>query len=123
MMKFEYIGIDHIQLAAPIGCEEKARGFWGGIIGLEEIQKPESLQGRGGCWFKFGSQQIHIGVEEDFLPAKKAHPAFVIGNLEIFRLHLEENDIKTKEDAPIDGRARFFVSDPFGNRVEFLEYK
>lgn len=117
------MGIDHIQLAAPKGCEEEARKFWGEIVGLTEVQKPESLQGRGGCWFQYGNQQIHIGVEEDFLPAKKAHPAFVIGNIEDFRLHLEGNGIKTKEDAPIDGRARFFVNDPFGNRVEFLEYK
>ncbi|CAG9606326.1 VOC family protein [Pseudoneobacillus rhizosphaerae] len=122
-MVFQYVGIDHIQLAAPNGCEVMARKFWGEKIGLTEIEKPESLQGRGGCWFEFGHQQLHIGVEADFQPAKKAHPAFLVKNLEAFQKHLEQNDIKTKEDAPIDGRTRFFISDPFGNRVEFLEYQ
>jgi catechol 2,3-dioxygenase-like lactoylglutathione lyase family enzyme len=122
-MVFQYVGIDHIQLAAPNGCEVMAREFWGEKIGLTEIEKPESLQGIGGCWFEFGHQQLHIGVEADFQPAKKAHPAFLVKNLEAFQKHLEKNDIKTKEDAPIDGRTRFFISDPFGNRVEFLEYQ
>lgn len=122
-MVFQYVGIDHIQLAAPKGCEEVARDFWGCKIGLTEIEKPVSLQGRGGCWFEFGNQQLHIGVEADFQPAKKAHPAFLIKNLDAFQMHLHENGIVTKEDAPIDGRTRFFISDPFGNRVEFLEYK
>jgi hypothetical protein len=121
-MVFQYVGIDHIQLAAPKGCEVVVRDFWGAKIGLTEIEKPESLQGRGGCWFEFGNQQLHIGVEEDFQPAKKAHPAFVVKNLEAFQMHVEKNGIQTKEDAPIDGRNRFFISDPFGNRVEFLEY-
>jgi catechol 2,3-dioxygenase-like lactoylglutathione lyase family enzyme len=122
-MDYKFIGIDHVQLAAPKGCEETAREFWGEKMGLMEIPKPESLQGRGGCWFEIGKQQLHIGVEADFQPAKKAHPAFVIENLETFRKHLENRGVTTKEDAPIDGRSRFFVSDPFGNRVEFLEYK
>jgi catechol 2,3-dioxygenase-like lactoylglutathione lyase family enzyme len=122
-LNYHFIGIDHIQLAAPKGCEREAREFWGEKIGLNEIPKPENLRGRGGCWFEIGHQEIHVGVEEDFLPAKKAHPAFVIKNLEAFRTHLEAQGVETKEDKPINGRTRFFVSDPFGNRVEFLEYK
>jgi catechol 2,3-dioxygenase-like lactoylglutathione lyase family enzyme len=122
-MTFHFKGIDHIQLAAPKDCEDTARDFWGKKIGLNEINKPENLQGRGGCWFELGNQQLHIGVEENFLPAKKAHPAFLVENLEVFRKHLEEEGIATMEDEPIQGRCRFFVSDPFGNRVEFLEYK
>ncbi|MHC0035607.1 VOC family protein [Pseudoneobacillus sp. C159] len=122
-MDFQFIGIDHVQLAAPKGCEEAAREFWGEKLGLKEIPKPESLQGRGGCWFEIGNQQLHIGVEADFQPAKKAHPAFIIENLETFGNHLENRGVTIKHDAPIDGRNRFFVSDPFGNRVEFLEYK
>jgi hypothetical protein len=122
-MVFQFVGIDHIQLAAPKGCELIVREFWGEKIGLVEIQKPESLQGRGGCWFEFGSQQLHIGVEADFQPAKKAHPAFVVKKLETFQAHLQKNGIETIEDAPIEGRSRFFINDPFGNRVEFLEYQ
>lgn len=122
-LNFHFIGIDHIQLAAPKGCEREAREFWGEKMGLNEIPKPENLQGRGGCWFQIGNQEIHVGVEADFLPAKKAHPAFVIKHLEAFRTHLKGQGVETKEDSPINGRTRFFVSDPFGNRVEFLEYK
>ncbi|WP_066293999.1 VOC family protein [Bacillus sp. FJAT-29937] len=121
-MTFGFKGIDHIQLAAPKGCEEQARLFFGEILGLEEIPKPENLQKRGGCWFLCGNQEIHIGVQEDFLPAKKAHPGLVVENLEDLRSTLEMKGCKIKEEPPIEGRNRFFVDDPFGNRIEFLEF-
>ncbi|MFE8695571.1 VOC family protein [Cytobacillus sp. FJAT-53684] len=121
-MNFAFKGIDHIQLAAPKGCEEQARAFFGGILGLKEIPKPENLQKRGGCWFVCGNQEIHIGVQEDFLPAKKAHPGFVVENLSVLRESLEKHEIRIKEEPPIEGRSRFFVDDPFGNRIEFLEF-
>ncbi|QED50166.1 VOC family protein [Cytobacillus dafuensis] len=121
-MSFVFKGIDHIQLAAPKGCEEQARGFFGNILGLEEIPKPENLLKRGGCWFKCGNQEIHIGVQEDFLPAKKAHPGFVVENLAVLRNSLTEKGVLIKEEPPIEGRNRFFVDDPFGNRIEFLEF-
>ncbi|MBY0122509.1 VOC family protein [Bacillus sp. S/N-304-OC-R1] len=121
-MTFRFKSIDHIQLAAPSGCEEQARKFFGKILGLEEIPKPENLQKRGGCWFKCGNQEIHIGVQADFTPAKKAHPGLVVENLEELRNLLENEGYKIKEEPPIDGRNRFFVDDPFGNRIEFLEF-
>jgi catechol 2,3-dioxygenase-like lactoylglutathione lyase family enzyme len=122
-MNFSFIGIDHVQLAAPKGCEEQAREFFGNKLGLQEIPKPSNLQGRGGCWFVCGKQEIHIGVQEDFVPAKKAHPAFYVKNLNEFRSHLQQAGVPIKEEPPIEGRTRFFVDDPFGNRIEFLEYR
>lgn len=121
-MSIIFKGIDHIQLAAPRDCETAARKFFGEVLGLEEIPKPDNLKGRGGCWFQFGHQEIHIGVQNDFLPAKKAHPGLLVTNLEALRTRLVDNEIDVKEDSPINGRNRFFVSDPFGNRIEFLEY-
>lgn len=121
-MSYKILGIEHIQLAAPKGCETDARKFFGDILGMEEIPKPESLQGRGGVWFRVGNQELHIGVEQDFIPAKKAHPAFTITELGQLHTRLVEHGVAIKEDTPIDGRTRFFVSDPFGNRIEFLEF-
>jgi hypothetical protein len=76
-MSVRVTGIDHIQIAAPQGCEAAAREFYGSLLGLQEIEKPESLRSRGGCWFQCGNQQVHVGIEQNFSPAKKAHPAFV----------------------------------------------
>jgi catechol 2,3-dioxygenase-like lactoylglutathione lyase family enzyme len=121
-MNFSFKGIDHIQLAAPMGCEEQARRFYGDLLGLKEIPKPENLQRRGGCWFICGNQEIHIGVQESFLPAKKAHPGLVVENLEELRGSLQKLKVTIKEEAPIEGRKRFFADDPFGNRIEFLEF-
>ncbi len=113
--------IDHIQLAAPKGCEDAARRFYGAILGLREIEKPESLLTRGGCWFQCGAQQLHIGVEADFHPAKKAHPAFAVADLNKLRAALQEAAIAIKDDDAIPGTHRFFAEDPWGNRLEFLE--
>ncbi|MBS4172599.1 glyoxalase [Bacillus sp. FJAT-49736] len=121
-MSFVFHGIDHIQLAAPKGCEEQARQFFATILGLSEIPKPENLRARGGCWFKCGNQEIHIGVEEDFKPAKKAHPGLIVTNIEELKATLNKHQIDWKEEPKIEGRSRIHVSDPFGNRMEFLEF-
>lgn len=121
-MTFHFKKIDHIQLAAPKGCEESAREFFQGILGLTEVEKPEELKKRGGVWFEFGMYQVHIGVEEPFSPAKKAHPAFVIENLEELKSHLKEKNVSFTEDENLPGANRIHLEDPFGNRLEFLEW-
>jgi catechol 2,3-dioxygenase-like lactoylglutathione lyase family enzyme len=121
-MSFALKKIDHIQLAAPKGCEEAAREFFSGVLGLIEVEKPAELKKRGGVWFEFGTFQLHIGVEEPFSPAKKAHPAFVVENIEGLKGHLREKDILFTADAALPGAYRIHVHDPFGNRLEFLEW-
>ncbi|MCR2822702.1 VOC family protein [Lederbergia panacisoli] len=121
-MTFTFKAIDHIQLAAPKGCEEEARRFFNGILGFEEIEKPDTLKKNGGVWFAYGNIQIHVGIEEPFSPAKKAHPAFEVENIEGLKQHLLENNVKIIEDNNLPGANRFYVSDPFGNRIEVLEW-
>jgi catechol 2,3-dioxygenase-like lactoylglutathione lyase family enzyme len=115
------VRLDHIQLAAPKDCETAARKFYGSILGLAEIEKPESLRGRGGCWFECGNQQIHIGVEAEFRPAKKAHPAFAVRDLVVLRETLMAHAVQIVDDHSLPGTRRFFAEDPWGNRLEFLE--
>ncbi len=109
--------LDHIQLAMPVGQEDAARAFWTGAIGLEEIEKPATLRDRGGCWFRLGTHQLHLGVQADFVPAQKAHPAFVSGEIDGLAASL----VGVTWDNSIPGRKRIFVADPFGNRLEFIE--
>ena len=115
------LDLDHVQLAAPRGCEQQARAFFGGLLGLEEVEKPDALAGRGGCWFELGERQLHIGVEEPFRPSLKAHPAFVVREIEALYALLERSHIACSWDVAIDGRRRFFAPDPWGNRLEFTE--
>ena len=110
--------IDHVQVAAPPGCEETARAFYGGVLGLAELEKPEGLRARGGVWFALGSgQELHVGVEHDFAPARKAHPAFVVDDLDAVAEAL--GDVRWDDELP--GVRRFYAGDPWGNRLEFLE--
>jgi catechol 2,3-dioxygenase-like lactoylglutathione lyase family enzyme len=120
-MKGLIVRIDHIQLAAPIGCEAAAREFYGKLLGLHEIEKPASLRARGGCWFQCGDQQVHLGVESDFRPAKKAHPAFLVSELDKVRENLIAGGVKITDDDSLPGACRFYAEDPWGNRLEFLE--
>ncbi|HJF34227.1 MAG TPA: VOC family protein [Sporosarcina psychrophila] len=122
MSKF-LTGIDHIQIAAPSGSEDAARTFYRDLLGMEEISKPENLKRRGGCWFQCGLHEVHIGIQQDFMPAKKAHPGFTVNALEQLKIRLEEADYMISEEPPIEGRSRFFTHDPFGNRIEFLAFE
>jgi len=123
-MSYRFNGIDHVQLAAPEGCEGEARHYFADVLGWTEIPKPEALRQRGGVWFQCGAHQVHIGVQKDFVPAAKAHPAFHVINLEKLREHLQHNGIAvTDDEARADeGVKRFYANDPFGNRLEFLEW-
>ncbi|HZG83579.1 VOC family protein [Paenibacillus sp.] len=123
-MSFSYIGIDHVQLAAPPGCEAEARRFFAGLLGWAEIPKPEPLRARGGVWFQCGRHQVHIGVQADFAPARKAHPAFEVADLNSLRDHLRRSGVGVIDDEARaeEGVERFYVDDPFGNRLEFLEW-
>jgi catechol 2,3-dioxygenase-like lactoylglutathione lyase family enzyme len=117
----DVIALDHLQLAMPRDREAEARAFYGGILGLAELTKPPNLAVRGGVWFALGSQQLHLGVEQDFRPAKKAHPAFLARDIAELRTRLEREGFAPYEDEPLAGYQRFYVADPFGNRLEFLK--
>jgi catechol 2,3-dioxygenase-like lactoylglutathione lyase family enzyme len=121
-MSFAFLGIDHVQLAAPAGCEQEARAFFADLLGWTELTKPVNLQKRGGVWFSCGTHQVHVGVQQDFVPAKKAHPAFHVRNLDALRSYLEQHDVRVVDDEPLEGAKRFYLFDPFGNRLEFLEW-
>lgn len=123
-MTITYTGFDHVQLAAPPGCEAEARAFYGDAMGMTEVPKPADMAKRGGCWFSCGAQQIHIGVEEGFRPSKKAHPAIRLADRESFEAlaaRLEAKGHMVKRDREMEPRVmRFFTADPWGNRIEIL---
>lgn len=123
-MTVKFLGIDHVQLAAPVGCEAEARRFFADMLGWDEIPKPEPLRKRGGVWFQCGTHQVHIGIQNGFVPASKAHPAFHVQNLDALREKLLENDLQVIDDdvRADEGVKRFYTHDPFGNRLEFLEW-
>jgi catechol 2,3-dioxygenase-like lactoylglutathione lyase family enzyme len=124
MASYDYYGLDHVQLAAPEGCESEARNFFGSLLGWTEIPKPEALRKRGGVWFQCGTHQVHIGVQPNFVPAAKAHPAFHVQNLDRLREHLLHSNMRIIDDEARadEGVKRFYINDPFGNRLEFLEW-
>lgn len=116
--------LDHMQLAMPEGREDEARRFYGSLLGLREVPKPPELARRGGCWFEGGEGlRIHLGVERDFRPAHKAHPAFLVRGLRRLAKDLRACGFELVEDAPIEGFDRIFTSDPFGDRIELMEPK
>jgi tRNA-Thr(GGU) m(6)t(6)A37 methyltransferase TsaA len=113
--------IDHVQLAMPAGGERLAASFYADLLGLVEVAKPASMAGRGGCWFENGDAKVHLGVEADFRPARKAHPALRVDDLGAMVSALRDAGVEVRPDEPLDGSARAFVDDPFGNRIELVD--
>jgi catechol 2,3-dioxygenase-like lactoylglutathione lyase family enzyme len=114
--------IEHVQLAMPVGGEQLARRFYGDLLGIPEAAKPPNLAKRGGCWFERGSLKLHLGVEADFRPARKAHVALLVEDLAELRRRLSAADVDVKDDEPLQGYHRIYVDDPFGNRLELMEF-
>ena len=114
------MNLDHIQLAIPKGGEKTARAFFSDVLGMEEEEKPYPLSERGGCWFRKGSVILHLGVEDGFIPQKKAHPAFVVPDLSELEQKLKAGGHDVLWDDALSSRMRFYSSDPFGNRIELI---
>ena len=115
------VALDHVQLAAPAGTEDQLRAYYAGVLGMTEIPKPPVLAARGGCWFQTGPVQIHIGIEDPFTPAKKAHPALRISGIRDYAEHIAALGAAITWDHDLPGHNRFYSHDPVGNRIEFLE--
>lgn len=115
------IGIHHVQLAMPAGQEDRARAFYTGVLGLAEQPKPPLLAARGGAWFAAGPVQIHLGVEADFRPARKAHPALLVDDIDVFVQACQAAGLSVKSDDDLPRFRHCYVDDPFGNRLEFLQ--
>jgi len=114
-------GIDHVQLAMPAGREDEAVAFYDGLLGIPQVAKPPHLAARGGCWFVDGELALHLGVESDFRPARKAHPALLVDDLPALVRRLADAGVAVRDDEPLEGYDRVYVDDPFGNRLELLE--
>ena len=119
-MGFEIVRLDHVQLAMPPGREMQAEAFYAGVLGLERVPKPPPLAARGGCWFHHGHIAVHLGVEEDFRPARKAHPAFVVDDLAALRRACEEAGIEVRPNPDAELGRGAYLDDPFGNRIELI---
>ena len=113
--------IDHVQLAMPAGGENLARAFYQGVLGVAEQPKPAHLAKRGGCWFERGDLKIHLGVEADFRPARKAHPALLVRDLAALKAAITAGGYAMRDDEPLEGYDRIYVDDPFGNRIELMQ--
>ena len=113
--------IDHVQLAMPAGREDEAREFYAGLLGIPEQPKPPHLAARGGCWFESATVKVHLGVDADFRPARKAHPALLVRDLPALVARLAAAGVELVDDEPLPGYDRVYASDPFGNRLELLE--
>lgn len=113
--------VHHVQLAIPVGGEDEARRFFGEVLGMEEVTKPTTLAARGGAWFRHGNFELHVGIDKDFVPAQKAHPGLLVDDLEAMASRLSDAGIQIRPDRALPGFRRFYVDDPFGNRIEFLQ--
>ncbi len=114
-------GIHHVQLAMPEGREDEAVAFYEGLLGIAHVPKPDALAARGGCWFRSGEAEVHLGVEPDFRPARKAHPGLLVLGLEELEGRLVAAGLDVTQDDLLPGFRRSYVDDPFGNRIELLE--
>lgn len=115
------LALEHVQLTMPPGGEDAARRFYDEGLGMAEVPKPESLAGRGGCWFESGEARVHLGVEAEFRPARKAHPAFVVDDLDDTEARLAAMGHPSRADVPLEGWRRLHFDDPFGNRIELMQ--
>jgi catechol 2,3-dioxygenase-like lactoylglutathione lyase family enzyme len=113
--------LDHVQLAMPAGGEESATAFYEGLLGIPRVAKPPHLEVRGGCWFENGDLKIHLGVDDDFRSARKAHPGLIVDDLAALVVRLSEGGVAVGLDQPLEGFERVYVDDPFGNRLELME--
>jgi catechol 2,3-dioxygenase-like lactoylglutathione lyase family enzyme len=114
-------GIDHVQVAIPPGADDEARAFYGGVLGLAETPKPAPHNASGGMWFVAGASQLHIGSQQDFVAAKKAHPAFIVEDFDEYCTQLRARGLAVLAEEGVYGRRRAGIEDPFGNRVELIE--
>jgi catechol 2,3-dioxygenase-like lactoylglutathione lyase family enzyme len=119
-MQINFKRLDHVQICIPPGAEDAARAFYGQLLGLREIEKPDALKGRGGLWFEIADIQLHVGVEDGTAKSKR-HPAFEVERVEAVRQFLEANGVRTRDEPQLANVRRFSFFDPFGNRVELLE--
>jgi catechol 2,3-dioxygenase-like lactoylglutathione lyase family enzyme len=119
--EYGLVGIHHVQLAMPDGEDAVAVQFYGDVLGMQRVPKPDALSPRGGVWFRSGALEVHLGVEEGFQPAVKAHPAFLVTGLGALRERVESSGYKVADTVPIPGFERIYVRDPFGNRLELIE--
>ncbi|HUP76109.1 MAG TPA: VOC family protein [Acidimicrobiales bacterium] len=113
--------IEHVQLAMPPGREQDAVAFYEGLLGIPQVPKPSHLAARGGCWFEHGELKVHLGVEAEFVPAKKAHPALQVQGLRELLERLRTSSAEVRDGEPLDGFDHAYVDDPFGNRIELIE--
>ncbi|MGW3459015.1 VOC family protein [Streptomyces olivaceoviridis] len=115
------VAVDHVQLAAPSGSEDMLRSYYAGVLGMTEVPKPPALAARGGCWFEAGSVRLHLGIQRDFRPARKAHPGLRVRDIEAYAARLTAQGAEVTWDDDLPGHRRFSSQDPVGNRLEFLE--
>jgi len=119
-VSFEIIELDHVQLAMPAGREDDAEAFYAGLLGFTRVPKPEPMASRGGCWFTSGLATVHLGVDAEFRPAKKAHPALIVRNLPALEASLAAAGVEVRPNPDQPRGAGSYVDDPFGNRIELI---
>lgn len=115
------VRLEHVQLAMPAGGESAAIDFYEGLLGIPHVPKPAHLAGRGGCWFERGDLKVHLGVDVDFRPASKAHPAFLVEDVRALAQAIAAAGLRVVDDEPLAGYDRVYVDDPFGNRIELMQ--